>query len=204
MQFQHHYENIVLDTIHNFFPAMLYEPEIFQTIPDVFAYTRMQMQRHFDLFSAGRAAYQPIGQLRPTVLPNATITRDADLLRLGADFLSALRTPTNFTNAMPTVNMNELLNITVPNNLFTTTFQQRFEDPVVVRPTAQQIAEATSLEIIETGDEDCAICQDTMVEGAEALTIDFCDHTFHQNCISTWFQQNVRCPVCRHDIREEA
>jgi hypothetical protein len=73
-----------------------------------------------------------------------------------------------------------------------------------VRPTAQQIADATSLEITGTDDEDCAICQDTMAMGTEVRTIEFCEHSFHQNCIDTWFQQNVRCPVCRHDIREEA
>jgi hypothetical protein len=28
-----------------------------------------------------------------------------------------------------------------------------------------------------------------------------CHHTFHKSCIDTWFQENVHCPVCRHDIR---
>jgi hypothetical protein len=26
---------------------------------------------------------------------------------------------------------------------------------------------------------------------------------FHQTCIDAWFERNVRCPMCRHDIREQ-
>jgi hypothetical protein len=29
-----------------------------------------------------------------------------------------------------------------------------------------------------------------------------CGHTFNQEAITNWFQSNVRCPVCRYDIRE--
>jgi hypothetical protein len=77
-------------------------------------------------------------------------------------------------------------------------------EPVLVRPTAQQIDAGTTLEILDTEEEVCAICQDSMHAGEEVRAINVCDHRFHRNCIDTWFQRNVRCPVCRHDVREPA
>jgi len=77
-----------------------------------------------------------------------------------------------------------------------------FLDPVVVRPTAAQIESATALEIVDAEEEICAVCQDRMPAGSQALNLNACDHRFHNNCIRTWLQENVACPVCRHDIRE--
>ena len=199
MPFQIHYDNVVLDTLHNYFPAMLYEPELFRTLPDVFGYARTQMQRHFDLFSAARAAYRPI---LPRVVPEPirVAPNPIDIIN-ATDLLNALRPPTgNFTNMMPGIPMNVqdlLLAMMGPPPA-----QNAFEDPVVVRPTAEQIARATTLESMLADDGVCAICQDTIAAMTEARTINACNHQFHKNCIDTWFQQNVRCPVCRHDIRE--
>jgi len=191
MPFQIHYDNVVLDTLHNYFPAMLYEPEAFQTLPDVFDYASGQMRRHFDLFAAGRAAYRPL-QPAPRVAVNPQLVNLADNL------INAVRPAGNFTNMMPGVNVQELL------LAFMGAPQpqaQAFEDPVIVRPTAEQIATATTIEVL-TSDEVCAVCQDTIAAATEARTINACDHQFHRLCIDTWFEQNVRCPVCRHDIRD--
>ena len=84
------------------------------------------------------------------------------------------------------------------------TFQQNFPN-VIVRPTAQQIAAATTLSTVETTTADiCAVCQDGYGMGNERRQLNVCHHTFHRGCIDTWFQENVHCPVCRHDIREPA
>lgn len=77
-----------------------------------------------------------------------------------------------------------------------------FMEPVPVRPTAAQIAEGTVIETVDAEEEVCAICQDEMPAGSEARALRACDHRFHVGCIDTWFQRDVRCPVCRHDIRE--
>jgi hypothetical protein len=81
-----------------------------------------------------------------------------------------------------------------------------FSEPVPVRPTTAQINAATTEETVtEENDADdlvCAICQDDIAVGTLMRTIDYCDHSFHKNCIDTWFAQNVHCPVCRHDIRD--
>jgi hypothetical protein len=74
-------------------------------------------------------------------------------------------------------------------------------EPVIVRPTAAEIDAGTTIEILDAEEEVCAICQDTMEAGSQARNINACDHRFHVTCIDTWFQRNVRCPVCRYDVR---
>ncbi len=80
-----------------------------------------------------------------------------------------------------------------------------FNEPVIVRPTAAQIAAATTEEVVSENSEDgnvCAICQDDIASGTIMRTINHCEHSFHKSCIDVWFAQNVHCPVCRHDIRD--
>jgi hypothetical protein len=77
------------------------------------------------------------------------------------------------------------------------------DQSVVVRPTEQQITRGTVLETVTALVEDnCAICQDAMERGAQIRRINQCGHIFHKECVDAWFQRNVRCPTCRHDIRE--
>lgn len=75
-----------------------------------------------------------------------------------------------------------------------------FNDPVPVLPTQAQIN--SSLENIESTTSNCAICQDSISSGG--CRIRQCNHVYHRSCISSWFAMNVRCPVCRHDIREDS
>ena len=75
-------------------------------------------------------------------------------------------------------------------------------EPVIVRPTHEQIASASVLTTINPTHENCAICQDGMEEGQSVRILSHCIHRFHQECIDTWFQSHVTCPTCRHDIRE--
>jgi hypothetical protein len=74
-----------------------------------------------------------------------------------------------------------------------------WSDPVIVRPTAEQISAATTQAGI-LNDDNCAICQEIMDGPATRIT--HCGHMFHPNCISEWFTRSVFCPNCRHDIRE--
>jgi hypothetical protein len=79
-----------------------------------------------------------------------------------------------------------------------------FLNPVEVRPTNEQIQNATRIfnMTIRNEDDVCAICQDDMNIGNSIREIQACHHKFHRTCIDTWFSRNVHCPVCRHDIRE--
>jgi len=80
----------------------------------------------------------------------------------------------------------------------TFTLPANFTDPVVVAPTQAQITAA--VEDITSSANSCAICQDAISSGG--CRIRSCHHEFHRNCLTNWFGMSVRCPVCRHDIRE--
>jgi hypothetical protein len=40
--------------------------------------------------------------------------------------------------------------------------------------------------------------------GDRVRRIHYCRHSFHEESFLSWFQNHVRCPVCRHDIREHS
>lgn len=77
---------------------------------------------------------------------------------------------------------------------------------VPVYPTNEQIEIATEDYIFDFNNnntnERCPITMDTFEEGDELYRIKPCGHLFKKDALLTWFQTNVRCPVCRYDIRE--
>jgi hypothetical protein len=76
-------------------------------------------------------------------------------------------------------------------------------EPVVVRPNAEQIANATDTHIISAIDNStCTICLSGFQVGDEVRVINHCNHTYHKSCIDRHFEGSVRCPLCRFDIRE--
>ena len=82
---------------------------------------------------------------------------------------------------------------------------EQFLQPVVVRPTPEQIAANTTVgNLVSDTDHSCAICQDALTSEQEGRKLNACGHWFHRACIDTWLHGNVHCPVCRHDIREPA
>lgn len=100
-----------------------------------------------------------------------------------------------------------------PLNLFSSLFgglalpartaNSRFMEPVIVRPTSEEIERGSRVDTLAVASTDnCAICQDSFAAHSNRRTLTHCGHAFHMNCIDTWFQQNVHCPVCRHDIRD--
>lgn len=87
---------------------------------------------------------------------------------------------------------------------YTTTLPRTssFADPVPVPLTATHLAQNTTIETLTADSEqECAVCRDTMLTGATVRKITACGHLFHRSCIDVWFQSNVRCPNCRHDVR---
>lgn len=87
-----------------------------------------------------------------------------------------------------------------------------FYDPVVVRPTEQEIINGSTHidSLAVASDTICAICQDREsprdVSGSVAANagwrmLNICRHIFHRDCIDRWFEGHVMCPVCRADIR---
>jgi len=76
---------------------------------------------------------------------------------------------------------------------------------VVVRPTVQQIENASRLvsysEIQNPNSEACPISLERFNPTDQVRQINHCGHIFLPNEFNEWFQTNVRCPVCRYDIR---
>tara|TARA_Y100000748_G_scaffold300884_1_gene300122 strand:+ start:1043 stop:1978 length:936 start_codon:yes stop_codon:yes gene_type:complete len=77
---------------------------------------------------------------------------------------------------------------------------------VIVRPTRQEIRRATRelqfSEIEEPQNSRCPISQQDFSQNDTVSQIRHCGHIFYPNEINTWWERNVRCPVCRYDIRE--
>jgi hypothetical protein len=75
---------------------------------------------------------------------------------------------------------------------------------VVVRPNNTQIRNAT--QILEYSrhftQRQCPITLAAFEIGQEIRRINYCGHIFDNDALIEWFERNVRCPVCRHDIRD--
>ena len=76
---------------------------------------------------------------------------------------------------------------------------------VPIRPTAEQIDAATTLicysDIVDPIASNCAISLEPFLPTDMVRQINHCKHLFLPDQFSQWFQNNVRCPVCRHDLR---
>ena len=50
----------------------------------------------------------------------------------------------------------------------------------------------------KTHPDECSICLDVVV--GPIIKLNKCGHTFHQSCISCWFEKSNTCPLCRETI----
>lgn len=102
------------------------------------------------------------------------------------------REPRNTSAATNASHLNTLLNEFLNTN-------------IIIRPTDEQIQQACRH--IRYGDienplsECCPISLEPFDEDDNVRQILHCSHIFNNNQLQEWFQTNVRCPVCRYDIR---
>jgi hypothetical protein len=198
----------LLDDLHNYFPALLYDQGRFADIHSIFHYVRSQMNSRFNLYSYGASMFRaanpsvmrererpftpaPSAPHTPPVVVRSSV--DTDSLATTAFLLSMLGASPLTT---PTLGTRVL-------NAGARAFFPGFTDPVLVRPTRQQIDLSTQL-VSNITNQSCAVCQDVLVETDICRRIRHCGHTYHRGCIDQWFERNVRCPVCRYDIRDYA
>ena len=203
MSYRRLYDSVLMDEIHNYFPELLYAPERFRTVVDVLAYVQQQADQRFNLFSRGRREFLE-SYRNQTVSTPPTRNRGVSMLfeaDRGMD-TGAAAAATEFINSINM--MNGLFQLPIAPTQNNMGGRSAFMDPVIVAPTAEQIQSGTAIEIVDSDDEMCAICQDNLPAGTQSLNLVACDHRFHSACIRTWFTTNVVCPVCRHDIREPA
>lgn len=83
-----------------------------------------------------------------------------------------------------------------------------FQSSVAVYPSQGQIQSATRCynytanELEEDPDLRCPITHEEFELNEEVCIIKHCNHKFKKEPLYQWFNSNVRCPVCRFDIRE--
>ena len=123
------------------------------------------------------------------------------------------RNYTNNTTSTTNTNRNDtpvpIINTFIRNYLRnredSTLLQNNYED-VVVRPSSAQIENATDVilfdESLDNHNTSCPITLEHFRTGEEVCSIRYCSHLFKRVALMDWFRRNVRCPVCRYDIRE--
>lgn len=180
----------LLDDIHNYFPALLYDQGRFQTLPTVFSYIRHQMNTRFNLYSYGASLSAARSQPSPFV--EATIP------------LRSQRSESDILSSIASVNL--LLSLMQPelvSPLRTQGGRDAWAAPVIVSPS-REIIEANT-EILLGSDLPsgtvCSVCQDAISATESCRKLRVCQHVYHRVCIDQWFSRSVFCPSCRHDIR---
>ena len=167
------YNVSLLDDIHNYFPALLYSHSRFTSLTQILHYVRHQMNRHFPGYGIGA----------PTAASGAATT---------------------------TLNLIQAIDVITLLNRFggagaAAGAATTFASAVIVAPTAEQL-ESASETITDLSGSDlsnrCAICQDGILSTDTCRRLRACGHVYHRSCIDQWYQRSVRCPTCRHDIRD--
>lgn len=186
----------LLDDIHNYFPALLYDHGNFQTLPSIFSYIRHQMNNRFNLYSYGASlasARAPISVDAPTRGPTAE--EDALSSIASVNFLLSLIQP-GFAPASR-----------IPTRIRTqggeADIWAAFRSPVIVAPSVEIISANTSIILGSDTPSNtvCSICQDAIIATDSCRRLTVCQHVYHRVCIDQWFSRSVFCPSCRHDIR---
>jgi hypothetical protein len=221
------YNVTLLDDLHNYFPALLYDNGRFQNLTQLFHYVRNQMNARFNLYSYG-ASLAHAGQAHAqgqTQTQGQEHRRGNDASRMERTVIltpphgplnSPIEIPTiSATSALRNLQSVETLLAFFNTGLNDTTSAARgilsqpgdiwtsFGDPVIVRPTPEVIAVAT--ERIQgsalTENTICTVCQDSIINSDIVRRIRACNHSYHLICIDQWFRRSVFCPSCRHDVR---
>lgn len=92
------------------------------------------------------------------------------------------------------------------NNTDAANLWRSFYENITVAPTREQVENSTRIvqfsEITTPINSSCPITLERFDENSSVTQILHCGHIFTPTGIDSWFQSNVRCPVCRYDIRD--
>ena len=210
----------LLDDIHNYFPELLYNQEAFDS--PVLTYVRRQTRERFDLFSHGERQWRaslPVSSAAAAATAAATGAAAATASGFAAHrraFSRTMATPvpsTPINSTLPTTTNSDILTTRLlltlmsipsggPMGIGIGAGDNGFLQPVLVRPTAEEIEANTTVgHVVSDESVSCAICQDLLTPEQEGRKLLGCGHWFHRSCIDVWLTRNVRCPNCRHDVR---
>ena len=193
-QYESVYGVSLLDDLHNYFPDILYN-QSFES--PAISYLRQQTRERFDLFSRGERQWRAAN-------PAPGFGARGRAASFRPMTTSPIITPIHSTLPANSNVTSDLLTTRILLSLMTLSpTSENFLQPILVRPTAQQISTNTLIGHVATDEAvTCAICQDALTSEQEGRKLLGCGHWFHRNCIDTWFMRNVHCPNCRQDVRE--
>ena len=209
------YSISLLNELHEHFPDLLYRPSRFRNVSDLLQYVISVAQRN--PHTIAQEEYDRIHQRVPDTTISMSIggsvpsVPDTEFNRM----IYGLEQPAAFVmrpRPAPSVRRSTDPIMSFIGDLLGGSssglaggLQSFLDQPVVVRPTPEQIDSHTVLSrSYQQQDDNCAICQDPIEMGQMMRIISHCAHRFHQECVDTWFQSHVTCPTCRHDIRESS
>jgi len=224
---QNIYSVQLLNDLHTYFPELLYNFRRFQNVQDVLGYIRAVSE--ISPYERGLQQYRMRQRARQGVMPVNTYTNINNPIIPGTSSVipststqstmatsnlssvpARIRINTGRTDVMDSFlgglsiilgNANGGI-MTMNEQALEQQLQAFLDQPVPVYPTAREIDTASTTFITtEQQDDNCAICQDVIESNQSVRCLTYCNHHFHQICIDTWFQRNVHCPTCRHDIR---
>lgn len=212
----------LLDDLHNYFPAILYNPDRFPSVRSVLEYIQTCTRERFDIFTNNSNNYTRNNPSRVDYNDNYRTWFNATTQNRRSSPARAQpannRQPANvyqYTFPQETIYtysgdqlsgsdrdaqlLSSLLGLFTPTNINLSSFM----DPIPIYPTSAQINNAST---IFTSNQDhtelnCSICREDISQNEELRRLNNCSHTFHKVCIDQWFRTNVHCPICRDDIR---
>lgn len=222
----------LLNDLHNHFPELLYNPRRFQNVQDVLLYIRnvaniSPLARGQQQYSSRQSSPVPStgyrqGGVAPapplpaqtaaaglfnTIPVNNTVPQ-AFMTTMFEENIPAtttrVRMPLNTnTNVLMNTLLGGLFGDIMGGGMEGMNLNAFLNERVPVYPTNEEIDNASATMLLSRNQDDiCAICQENFEQGQFIRRLLHCNHSFHRDCIDTWFRGNVHCPTCRHDIRE--
>jgi hypothetical protein len=199
-RYEHSYGVGLLDDLHNLFPELLYDRQMWQS-SSVVSFMQQRVQSLYEEeYVRNRSQYRlyqqerrrreagvPAIQRPRRIQTPPHIQSPPRIQRLSMNFSEF-----DTTNLLLRTLLGVDLGGAVPGAM----------DPVIVAPTPEQIQDATIVTSLVPADAVCSICQDHGDDTGSWRIIRHCQHRFHTACIDEWFRRNVHCPVCRFDIRD--
>lgn len=153
----------------------------------------------------------------PNTPPNNDINNLYSMLNLTRENIFNTNLDQLFSNFSNNLNIPNNLN---ENNIYTRHFIIRnpsaysffnnddsdFLTPIVIRPTQEQINNATEEcifgSIEEPPNSSCPISLVPFQNNDLVYKIKQCGHIFFKNQLENWLLENTKCPLCRYDIRD--
>ena len=109
-----------------------------------------------------------------------------------------------FNDAFNNDNIENIIRGAFDTHINNFTFPSTLE-PVAVFPSIDQInnaCEDISFNLINNPvNSSCPITLERFTESSTVTQIIYCGHCYLPGALRTWFRSNVRCPICRYDIR---